>query len=248
VLPWNETAVKGLRLDKDGGKWINTPLPVPAESRIERRADLELTSTGALQGEVTVTYTGQEALWRRLEERHEDDTERKRYLEDQLQRDIPSGLVAELTNGPEWDNSSATLVAAYEVKIPGWAMLAGPRALFPTGLFGGKEKNMLQHAVRVQPLYFNFPYQSSDDVTIKLPTDWQMSSMPAKRSDDCQGLVYSSSTELKDGRLHFRRDLSMNVTLLPDKYYSLLQDFFHNVRNGDEDRAVVIRPQNLAIQ
>ena len=37
-LPWYETGVRGLCLDKDGGKWVVTPTPGAAESRIERRA------------------------------------------------------------------------------------------------------------------------------------------------------------------------------------------------------------------
>src|SRR5216683_6237221 len=27
MLPWTETGVAGLKLDKDGGSWIQTPLP-----------------------------------------------------------------------------------------------------------------------------------------------------------------------------------------------------------------------------
>src|SRR5258708_32692795 len=68
LLPWYETAVKGLRLDKDGGSWVQTPLPDPSQSHVERKAVLKLTDTGSLEGKVTVTFTGLEALWRRLDE------------------------------------------------------------------------------------------------------------------------------------------------------------------------------------
>ena len=32
MLPWVETGVKGLKLDKDGGSWLQTSLPSPNES------------------------------------------------------------------------------------------------------------------------------------------------------------------------------------------------------------------------
>jgi len=72
LLPWPETAVKGLRLDKEGGSWVTTTLPPSSDSRIERKADLKLTETGSLEGKLTVTFSGLEALWRRIEERNED--------------------------------------------------------------------------------------------------------------------------------------------------------------------------------
>jgi len=42
MLIWSETGVTGLRLDKNGGSWIQTPLPKSSGSRIERKASLKL--------------------------------------------------------------------------------------------------------------------------------------------------------------------------------------------------------------
>ena len=80
LLPWVETAVQGLRLDKDGGTWVRTTLPQSGESEVKRKADFKLsTETGGLEGKLIVTYTGLEAQRRRLEERNEDETERKTF-------------------------------------------------------------------------------------------------------------------------------------------------------------------------
>src|SRR6266446_5637717 len=40
LLTWYETGVAGLRLDKDGGSWIQTTLPESSQSKIERNAKL----------------------------------------------------------------------------------------------------------------------------------------------------------------------------------------------------------------
>jgi hypothetical protein len=248
ILPWPETAVAALRLDKDGGKWVATPLPKAEDSQIDRTAVLELTPTGTLQGKVTVTYTGQEALWRRLEERHEDDPERKQFLEDQMKRDVPSGIEVELTNRPDWDGAVPALVAEYQLKVPGWSAAAGQRALMPAGLFGNAQKHVFEHATRINSLYFDYPYQIVDDVTVKAPAAWQISSVPHPRNDDRGGLVYSSSVDAKDGTLHFKRNISMNTLLLKKAVYPSVQDFFRNIRNGDEDQAILLRPAKLASQ
>jgi hypothetical protein len=201
-----------------------------------------------VQGTVTVTYTGQEALWRRLEELHEDDTARKQFMEDQLRRDVPSGIEVELTNHPDWDSSALTLVAEYQFKVPGWAAAAGQRALMPASLFGNAQKHVFEHGVRTHALYFHYPYWITDDAAIKLPASWQVSGVPHPHSDDRGGLNYSSSADVKDGTLHLKRNISMNAMLLKSSAYPSVQDFFRNVRNGDEDQAVLLRSPKLANQ
>src|SRR6266436_3828925 len=69
LLPWSETGTAGLKLDKEGGTWVTTTMPEPSASQIVRKAELNLTSEGALEGKLTVTFTGLEAQWRRVEER-----------------------------------------------------------------------------------------------------------------------------------------------------------------------------------
>jgi hypothetical protein len=45
MLPWVETGVEGLKLDKDGGSWLMTSLPPSADSGIKRKAELKLAET-----------------------------------------------------------------------------------------------------------------------------------------------------------------------------------------------------------
>jgi hypothetical protein len=235
-----------LRLDKEGGTWVTTPLPDPKDSRIERKARLKLTSSGTLEGKLTVTYTGQEALWRRLEERGEDDTDRKQYLENQIKADIPAAADVELSNRPDWDSAAQTLVAEYELTIPGWAAGAGQRALLPVGLFGAQDKRSFQHMTRIHPLYFNFPHQSADDVSIELPAAWQVVSTPKPRDLDHKGVVYSISTEGKNGSLAVNRVVTINMTIVGIKYYPTIQDFFQTVRAGDEEQVILLAAKNPA--
>ena len=178
LLEWPETGVTGLRLDKDGGTWIQTTLPEASESRIERTANLKLTDAGELEGKLTVTFTGLQAMDRRVEQRHGDDAGRKKFLEDEVREYIPVGTEVELTNQPDWKSSSLPLVAEFEVKIPGWASGAGRRALLPVGIFSAPEKHIFEHTERVHPIYFQFPSQKVDDVTIDLPLGWQVQSLP----------------------------------------------------------------------
>ena len=95
LLAWPETSVPGLRLDKDGGQWIQTTPPQASDSRIENVARMSLAASGELEGKLTVTYTGMEAMNRRTELRLADEAERKKSLEDGVKSQIAIGAEAD---------------------------------------------------------------------------------------------------------------------------------------------------------
>jgi hypothetical protein len=240
ILPWEETGVKGLRVDKDGGSWVTIPLPDPEVSQVERKADLKVTEEGELQGKLTVTFTGMEAIWRRVAERNEDAASRKKLLEDQIREYIPVGIDVELTNSPDWSNASDKLVAEYDLKVPGWVSGAGKRAILPVGLFSSTEKHIFEHTGREHPVYFTFPFRKIDDITIELPLDWKVSSVPAPQKTDGHVIMYSLKVENNKGTLHLERQLDMNIVILETKYYPALRSFFQTVRSGDEKQIVLL--------
>jgi Domain of Unknown Function with PDB structure (DUF3857) len=240
MLPWTETAVRGLKLDKDGGTWVETSLPTSADSGIQRKAELKLTETGDLEGKLTVTYTGLEAAQRRVEERLADDTQRKKLLEDEVRWAIPAACEVELTNQPDW-KSSSSLVAEYTLKVPGWASGAGRRALLPVGLFGAPEKHLFDHADRVHPIYFEFPFQRADDVSIDLPLGWEITTVPEQQKLDAKAITYVLEAKNNKGTLHLNRVLNVDVLLLPTKNYATLRKIFQVVRTGDEEQ-IILQP------
>jgi transglutaminase-like putative cysteine protease len=239
MLPWYETGVVGLRLDKDGGAWVRTTLSLPSESGVDRKAVLTLDDSGALEGKATVTFRGLSALGRRLEERDADEADRKKFLEDEVKSYIPGTVEAELSNSPDWKSASNTLVAEFNLKITGWAAGAGRRTLLAVGVFSGSEKHVFEHTTRVHPIYFDFAYSDADDVTITPSPGTQVTNLPQPQNIDSKVCVYSMTADNKDGSLHLHRSLMLDLHLLDAKYYLPLQKFFQNVRSDDELQVVL---------
>ena len=239
LLMWQDTAVPGLRLDKEGGTWIQTVLPQSSASRVERKAELTLSNSGDLEGKLIVTFTGLEALRWRREEQREDDTDRKKALEEHIQHYIPAACDIELTNKPDWTGSSAPLVAEFTVKIPGWASAAGRRTLLPVGILSASEKRVFEQEQRVHPIYFEFPYQKEDDIIITLPAGWSFSSLPKEQTRDAKAALYSLKVEGGSGTLHLTRKIDFDLVILDQKYYPALRNFFQIVRTGDEEQVVL---------
>ena len=154
---------------------------------------------------------------------------------------ISAGTEVELTSQPDWKSSSQPLVAEFNVKIPGWVSGAGRRALLPVGIFSATEKHVFEHANRVHPIYFQFPFEKQDDVTINLPPGWQVQSLPPPKNRDQQAVAYNLQAEKGTNSLHVTRKVVVNILMLEAKYYPTLRDFFQVVRTGDEEQ-IVLQP------
>jgi hypothetical protein len=208
---------------------------------MESQAKLRLSDSGDLEGKLTVTYTGLEAMYHRLDVRHSDNVARKKFLEDGVKGQVPGAVEAELTNQPDWAGSETPLVAEFDVKITGWASNAGKRVLVPAGVFTAVEKHIFEHSNRVHPVYFEYPYEKRDDVTIEIPPGWQLSSLPPAQAQDQSLVAYSLKVEGGQKALHLTRQLKVDFMILDTKYYPALRIFFQSVRTGDEEQ-IVLQP------
>jgi hypothetical protein len=241
LLPWPETAVKGLKLDKDGGTWIVVPLPESSESQVQRSAKLKLDDDGTVEGTVKLTFIGLESWSRRLDQRNQDAEARKKFLEEDLKALVPAAVEVELSNQPDWKATEAPLVAEFTVKIPGWVSAAGRRGLLPVGFFSAAEKHTFEHANRVYPICFDYPYTKTDDVTVQLPNGWVVSSVPAAQDKDAKAAQYILKVEDKKSEVHVTRTLRSNLFMLPKENYPALRTFFQVVRSGDDEQ-IVLQP------
>lgn len=245
MLPWMETGVAGLKLDREGGTWIETSMPMSDQTQVERAAQLKLTDEGDLSGKLKITYVGLEAVARRMEGRNEDDTQRKKILEEEVKRSIPTGSEVELTNAPEWQNGNHPFVAEFDLKVPGWVSSAGRRALLPTGLFSASEKHLFEHANRVWPVYFHFPYRKVDDLTVELPQGWKVESLPKGVDQDSKAVQYTLKVEGAGGTLQIHRVLRSDLVMVDKDHYSVLRGFYQLVKSEDEQQ-VILQPSGVS--
>ena len=200
-LPWGETSVKGLRLDKEGGSWVTTSLPSSADSVVHRVADLKMTDNGSLEGKLTITFTGLEAQWRRLEERDEDDTDKRKFLEDQVKGWVPVGIDVTLTSHPDWKSSSPALVAEFDFKAEGWAIQAGRKALIPVGFFSAGREAFVRTCYPGTPAVFRISIRDQRRSYASTPTGVERE----ERSGGAEERPKSCGLHLECGRQQGRR-------------------------------------------
>ena len=220
-------------------------LPKSSDSQITRHAELALSETGDIEGKLTVSFTGLKAMELRREERDDDEADKKKTLEDEVKSYIPAASTLELVNKPNWTSSSSPLIAEFKLKVDGWASAAGRKFMLPVGLFSADEKSVFGHTERVHPIYFEYPSEKNDDITIALPTGWQVSSTPRDAVQDAHVISYSLKAENNKSSVRITRKLNMDVLLLEQKYYPALRNFFQLVRTTDEEQ-ILVQPGDIA--
>jgi hypothetical protein len=246
VLPWEETAVRGLRLDNYASEWLATTPVYMADNSTERKALLALDANNGLTGTLTVTYSGQDALVRRREELLEDDVDRRKYLEDEVKALVPTAIDIKLTNKPAWSAADVPLVAEFNLGVQDWATGAGKRLLLPTGLFAAGERHEFEHATRKWSIYYHYPRSHHDRIIIRVPNGLQAASLPPAVEESGSAFAFSTNVDL-DGRiLSISRQLDIRAALIHANSYGEVQDFYGKVRSADEQQVVLVPAEPAA--
>jgi uncharacterized protein DUF3857 len=246
LLPWEETGVPGLKVDKVGGSWIETDLGDSTSTEVRRVADLTLAEDGALEGKLAVTFTGQQAYALRINTMLKDDAGRRLFLENKVKEYAAPGIEVELTNKPDLVSSAPSLVAEFHIKSPGWASITSKRAILPVGLFGFSQKHLFETARRTYPVYFEYPEAAIDEINVQMPVGWQVGSLPGTKTVDMKAAKYDLAVTGTGNNVHIKRQLNINFVLMDQKFYPPLRSFFQTVRTGDEQQVVLKAPTTAA--
>ena len=238
ILPWNETGSSGIRVGErlvmDG-----TPEPQSSAAVIERKAQLQLDRGGNLEGKIQVTFSGQEALERRVDNREADEAGRRKALEDEVKDWLPTGSKVEMLRAGKWDQAEGPLQAEFTVKIPDYAIPMARRVIMPMAVFETNEGSPFQDPKRTSPVWLSYPYQTSDDVTVQLPSDTKIEAMPASQGFEDWFASYETSCQDQRGAVHIQRNFVMKGRLISTNHYSELRAFSFKRRIGDEDQIVL---------
>ena len=239
LVPWFETDTVGIRIDRDSPGLVQIPGTRTEEAVLERKGSFEVDGDGNLLGNVHVRFTGQEALDRRLENSQSDEVGRRKDLEDEVKGWLPAGSAVELKDVSNWEQSGETLDADFALKVSGFATSTGRRLLLPSGIFQSSERHAFQSAKRVHPVYFSYPYQQVDEITLHLPPGKKVESLPKPRTEDVSFATYEATGRSQGDTVELKRKMVMNGIYFKTDYYPLLRKFFNSVRAGDEQQIVL---------
>jgi len=239
VLPWYETGTLGLKVSKQGGQVVQTPPPQANQAATIRTADLEISADGSASGKLTADFTGFEAISYRTNLRKEDETGRKKVFEEILQQEMPSAANIEVTKIADWDDTSKPVHVEATFHVGEFASPTGHRLLMPSTLFQETVVQDFSAQTRSNTIYFHYPFETDDTLTLHLPTGYKVESLPAVKKND-PGIVMYELTPIQQGNtVVIKRHLREGGMIYEVKYYAALRAFFHSVKSNDDSQIVL---------
>ena len=111
--------------------------------------------------------------------------------------------------------------------------------MFPVGLFAAGEKKLFEREERIHPIYFQYPSEQDDEISVTLPANWQVVALPKDAKFNNQVIAYSLKAGDDKSLLLIRRTLSIDVLYVLQESYPTLRNFFQNVRTTDEEQILL---------
>jgi len=242
ILPWEESAARGIRAQTGHPQILTTPQPQASEAVTERKGVLDLDADGTLHGQIETEFRGQEALLRRLSARELDDAARNETIEQEIKKWFPPGAYVKIAKITGWDGSSEPLAVQIEVRVPDFAASTGRRLLMPAAVVQTYRGGMFERPDRVHPVYFPYSFQEVDSFEIRLPEGHSVESLPPGQRIEPEYAVYDLSLNQQPGCvLAIKRSLTLNGYYFTPKFYGGLRSFFAGMRKADEQQLVLQR-------
>ena len=225
---------------EDPPLFLTTPIYPPSTALIQREIALALDAEGNLAGTVKVTFLGQEALIRRVEHIGDDETEVRKDFETEMAELLPAGSKVVLKTLEDIDKNTDSVVAHFEVELPGLATMAGDKTLLPVSPLLGSRRHPFRHARRIYPIYFPYPYREFDDIVVKLPEGMRAETVPDVRKKDQEAFSFFLACAPEDGgKLHVQRDLVVKKSYFAADQHRTVKAFFDEITAGDEELVVL---------
>ena len=237
LLPWQETGVMGMRMTADGGTFINTPNPTSDQAITERKAHLRW-QDGDLDGEVVIQLKGQDAWLERMYRRNEDADTQSKEIEDELKRALPNGSKVTFKRADALGGIEEPVTLTAQVHIPNVGAATGKRLAMPLNVFATQIDSAFRLEKRTYPLYFAYPYQELDEITLDTPDGFVLDRLPEAHKERTDFGRYVSSWEKTPGGVKFTRKFALDWFYFHASEYPAVRKFYYAVVNGDQDGAL----------
>jgi len=238
-LHWKHAFAGGVR-QADGGTAIAySPGSGYKDSQMLRIAELKLDSDGKLQGIIRMNMTGNEALRWRQDILRSDEEQAKKDFEEELQKDMPAGVIVKTNHFVGVTDYSNALMAMVDVS-GNVGTSTGRRVFLPGTFFEANAKPLFVHEKRENPVDLHFPFIVRDSVTLTLPGGLAVESVPKDVEIPLPNFAdYVSKYKGTDTTYAYSRLMVVANILYSAKEYAQIKDFYAKANAQDQQQTVL---------
>jgi len=118
--------------------------------------------------------------------------------------------------------------------VPNFAVRAGKRMLLTKGVLQATETHPFKASSRVHPVYFEYPFQQIDDVTLALPAGVRVESTSVPRKAETDFGMYQSFVQRRGDALWIGRKLQIDGIVVNGsaKLVGAVSAVFRRIQSG----------------
>ena len=238
-LSWQHSVAGGIRQTDSGSDFFTTNGEPYTFSRVQRIADLTLSSEGVLSGTIKMSYAGDPAIRWRHRSLEGDSASLEREIRTSVERLVPSGVEVKVVSIEKLEDYEQPIVANLQVK-GSLGSSTGKRVLLPGDIFEANAKPAFPHEKREIPIYFEYARVTQDAVRIAFPANLSIESLPATNKDSFQkSIVYSLDAESTPHTFTVHRMFGLGDILFDVKQYPDLRTFYSKMEAKDQENVVL---------
>jgi hypothetical protein len=220
----------------------DTPGGPAKAAETKRIASVTIGDHGAVAGDVTVKFSGLEALhWRQLA-----------LLEDagDLEKDFNEYLESELPDGVQGKLEGFDGKGAYESELTAHVKLCGvlgaatgKRLILPAMLFETRDKHQFaQDDERPVPIDLHYATVVQDEVTFHLPAGMNIDALPTDPGVDwAGGIKLAIEVTRGAGSVTVKRTFVRSTAMMDATLYSGLRFVYQRISRADQQQIVLSR-------
>jgi hypothetical protein len=196
---------------------LQIPVLPPESAGHVRKGTFSVAPDGSLTGDITESFTGEDASAWRWSIKESDTKEMHDQIEKTLASDLP-GLVFKGYEFSQTADLDKPLALDLHFSAANYAHTAGPLLLLRPRVMGSHAhdvSDVMEGKPRLYPIEIGHPGRWRDSFDIVLPAGYSVDDTPAPVDIDVDFASYHSSVTAKDNLLHYEREYVVRQVEIP---------------------------------
>lgn len=224
---------------KDSDPLVRMPVTPLDMNQLERSVEVELGADGSLTGVIEERARGQVAAKFRTEFRQLSRPEYNTMVEHWVTNGAPGSKISQVE--PSDNASDGRFALSVTFAASSYAQLMQNRLLvFKPAIVSRRDSLSLTESKRKHPVVLK-SNSYSEIVRVKLPAGFVVDELPDAIKLDTPFGAYTTSYDVKDGQLVFKRSFVQRSITVPVAQYELVRNFFSRMRAAEQSPVVLAK-------
>lgn len=223
----------------ENGSLTEMPITPPEMNALERTVNAKLMGNGSVSGKIRELTRGQSSRYERTLFRKLSKGDYKKVLERWLTSGATAAKLVDFTS--EDNHKEASFDLNVEFAAPAYGQLMQGRLLiFKPAVVSRSRSTSLTEKDRTHPVRLE-SNSFSETAVFELPEGFSVDEVPDELKLDTPFGTYSTSYEVKDGKLTYKRNMVTKRSIVPSKDYASVKDFFTKIINSEQSPVVLLK-------